>query len=154
MAMAGGVRNTVCNRLYDYLRDVRDKRMTGNANLHSVVHSVASYADTKCSWFSWEQGAIALVLQNISGKFDVTKTTVNAETMVDFLQNFSHSTTVQGFPGIGPQLAKALNRDGIRTAEDLIIKFRDFAMEGGNCKYTCNRFYDYMAGLRRKYPRT
>ena len=99
---------------------------------------------------------ISRIVKKVKGDFDPKKSSVSAETMITFLDGpRSKDMTLQDFPGIGPKLAKALEKDGIPTALDLVKKFREFSREyNGDTYYTCNAFYDYLKSLKSKYPRT
>ena len=99
---------------------------------------------------------ISRIVRKVKGDFDPTKSSVSAETMVTFLDGpRSKDMSLQDFPGIGPKLAKALEKDGIPTALDMVKKFRAFSREhNGDTYYTCNAFHDYLKSLKSKYPRT
>ena len=98
---------------------------------------------------------ISRIVKKVKGDFDPKKSSVSAETMITFLDGpRSKDMALQDFPGIGPKLAKALEKDGIPTALDLVKKFREFSREyNGDTYYTCNAFYDYLKSLKSKYPR-
>jgi hypothetical protein len=99
---------------------------------------------------------IARTLKSVGKRFDPTKSSVTTDSMIKFLEDprRSNEMSLEEFPGIGPKLARALQRDGVENAKELVRKFKRFSEEGGNTGYTCNRFYDYLHSLRDKYPKT
>ena len=102
-----------------------------------------------------EARSISKVLKQVKGAFDPEKSSVSALTMEEFLAGpRSKDMNLEDFPGVGPKLAKALTKDGVGSALELVKKFRGFSREcDGDTYYTCNAFYDYLKGLRSKYPR-
>ena len=98
---------------------------------------------------------IARTLKSVGKRFDPTKSSVTTDSMIKFLEDprRSKDMSLEEFPGIGPKLARALKRDGVENAKELVRKFKRFSEEGGNTGYTCNRFYDYLHNLKDKYPK-
>lgn len=98
---------------------------------------------------------IARTIKSVGKRFDPTKSSVTTDSMINFLEDprRSKDMSLEDFPGIGPKLAKALQRDGVENAKELVRKFKRFSEEGGNTAYTCNRFYDYLYNLKDKYPK-
>ena len=77
-------------------------------------------------------------------RFDGSKSTSTAESLVDFLQSFSWtSSTVQDIPGIGPASDAKLKAAGISTVHQLVGAYMGFVDPNATSNEINNKFYDW-----------
>ena len=77
-------------------------------------------------------------------RFDGSKSTSTAESLVDFLQSFTWTTTnVQDIPGIGPASDAKLKEAGISTVQQLVGAYMGFVAPGATSNEINNKFYDW-----------
>ena len=83
-------------------------------------------------------------MEPIPQRFDGSKSSSTAESLVDFLQGFTWSkTTIQDIPGIGPASDAKLKDAGISTVQQLVGTYMGFVEPGATSNDINNKFYDW-----------
>jgi len=77
-------------------------------------------------------------------RFDGSKSSSTAETLVDFLQSFNWNTTqLKDIPGIGPATVGKLNNHGIHRVQQLVGAYMGFVEPDASSVDINNGFYDW-----------
>ena len=81
---------------------------------------------------------------NQNTPFDGSKSASSAETIVDFLENFTwRCCQIQDVPGIGAKSAEALERHGISTIQQLLGTYMGFVEPESESSEINNKFYKW-----------
>ena len=77
-------------------------------------------------------------------KFDGSKSTSTAESLVDFLQSFNWKTSeLKDIPGIGPASISKLKESGITTVQQLVGTYMGFVEFDASANEINNEFYNW-----------
>ena len=77
-------------------------------------------------------------------QFDGSKSASSAETIVDFLENFTwRCCELQDVPGIGSKSAEALATHGISTIQQLVGAYMGFVEPNAESNEINNKFYKW-----------
>ena len=77
-------------------------------------------------------------------KFDGSKSTSTAESLVDFLQGFNWQTSqLKDVPGIGPASVDKLKGSGVSTVQQLVGTYMGLVEPGATSNDINNKFYDW-----------
>jgi hypothetical protein len=83
-----------------------------------------------------------------TARFDGSKSTSTAESLVDFLQSFTWSgAKITDIPGIGPASASKLNQAGVSTVQQLVGAYMGFVEPGATSNGINNLFFEWFKGL-------
>ncbi len=83
-------------------------------------------------------------LEPIPPRFDGSKSSSTAETLVDFLQSFNWNTTqLKDIPGIGPASVGKLQDEGVHRVQQLVGAYMGFMEPNASSADINNQFYDW-----------
>ena len=83
-------------------------------------------------------------LESIPPRFDGSKSSSTAETLVDFLQGFNWNTTkLKDIPGIGPASVGKLQENDVRTVQQLVGEYMGFMEPNATSADINNLFYEW-----------
>jgi hypothetical protein len=83
-------------------------------------------------------------LEPIRPRFDGSKSSSTAETLVDFLQSFNWNTTkLKDIPGIGPASVGKLQEHNIHRVQQLVGAYMGFMEPNATSAEINNDFYDW-----------
>ena len=83
-------------------------------------------------------------LEPIPPRFDGSKSSSTAETLVDFLQGFNWNTTkLKDIPGIGPASVGKLQENDVRTVQQLVGEYMGFMEPNATSADINNLFYEW-----------
>lgn len=83
-------------------------------------------------------------LEPIPPRFDGSKSSSTAETLVDFLQSFNWNTTqLKDIPGIGPASVGKLQENDVRTVQQLVGEYMGFMEPNATSADINNLFYEW-----------
>ena len=74
-------------------------------------------------------------------QFRASASSVQAETIVNFLKLKLYECDLKDIPGIGPAAAHALNNQGVYSPAQLLAKFLSFSGPMSTVQETCDSFY-------------
>lgn len=87
-------------------------------------------------------------LEPIPPRFDGSKSSSTAETLVDFLQSFNWNTTqLKDIPGIGPASVGKLQSFNIHRVQQLVGAYMGFMEPNATSADINNEFYDWFKSL-------
>lgn len=77
-------------------------------------------------------------------RFDGSKSSSTAETLVDFLQGFNWNTTqLKDIPGVGPASVGKLQENDVRTVQQLVGEYMGFMEPNATSADINNLFYEW-----------
>lgn len=87
-------------------------------------------------------------LESPPPRFDGSKSSSTAETLVDFLQSFNWNTTkLKDIPGIGPASVGKLQSFNIHRVQQLVGAYMGFMELNASSAEINNEFYDWFKGI-------
>ena len=84
-----------------------------------------------------------LFINNMS-QFDISKSSVKADTFQDFFDGFKTESELLSIPGLGNSSLQKLSDNGINSHQQLIGKFLMFCHKDSTTAEVCQNFYTFI----------